>query len=92
VCVSHTGGAGPPLAAPPGCETTPELVFVPVSSCGFVSMYNFHLFNPPEFPRSVYHFLAVFCFELFLLGVDLKLGGVMASSSENKGKRPYVDD
>jgi hypothetical protein len=34
----------------------------------------------------------MFCFELFLSGVDLKLRGVMASSSDNKGKRPYVDD
>jgi hypothetical protein len=55
-------------------------------------MYNFRLFNPPESPRFVYRFLVVFCFELFLSGVDLKLGGVMASSSDNKGKGPYVDD
>jgi len=55
-------------------------------------MYNSRLFNPPESPRSVYHFLVVFCFELFLSGVDLKLGGVMASSSDNKGKGSYVDD
>jgi hypothetical protein len=34
----------------------------------------------------------VFCFKLFLSGVDLKLWGVMASSSDNKGKGPYVDD
>jgi hypothetical protein len=27
-----------------------------------------------------------------LSGVDLKLGEVMASSSDNKGKGPYVDD
>jgi hypothetical protein len=31
----------------------------------------------------------VFCFELFLSGVDLKLGGAMASSSDDKGKRPW---
>jgi hypothetical protein len=30
----------------------------------------------------------VFCFKLFLSGVDLKLGGAMASSSDDKGKRP----
>jgi hypothetical protein len=75
VCSSHTGGAGPPLAAPPWCESTPELVSIPVSSCDFISMYNFHLYNPSEYSRSVYRFLVVFCFELFLSGVDLKLGG-----------------
>jgi hypothetical protein len=31
-------------------------------------MYNFRLYNPPESPWSVYHFLVVFCFELFLSG------------------------
>jgi hypothetical protein len=72
VCFSHIGGAGPSLAMPPWCENTPELVSVPVSSCDFTSMYNFRLYNPPESPRSVYHFLVVFCFELFLSGVDLK--------------------
>jgi hypothetical protein len=55
-------------------------------------MYNFHLFNPPESPRSVYRFLVVFCFELFLSGVDLKLGGAMASSSDDKEKTPPEDD
>jgi hypothetical protein len=30
----------------------------------------------------------VFWLELFLSGVDLKLGGAMASSSDDKGKRP----
>jgi hypothetical protein len=34
----------------------------------------------------------VFCFELFLSGVDLKLGGAMASSSANKEKTPPEDD
>jgi hypothetical protein len=34
----------------------------------------------------------VFCFELFLSGVDLKLGGVMASSSSDKEKTPPEDD
>jgi hypothetical protein len=55
-------------------------------------MYNFRLFNPPESPRSVYRFLVAFCFELFLSGVDLKLGGVMASSSGDKEKTPPEDD
>jgi hypothetical protein len=31
----------------------------------------------------------MFCFELFLSGVDLKLGGDMASSRNDKGKRPW---
>jgi hypothetical protein len=63
---------GPPLAAPPWCENTPELVSVPVSSCDFPSMFYFGLYNPPVSPRSVYHFLVMFCFEMFLSGVDLK--------------------
>jgi hypothetical protein len=33
----------------------------------------------------------VFCFELFLSGVGLKLGGVMASSSGDKAKTPPED-
>ena len=86
------GWRGPTLAAPPPCENASELFSVPVSSCGFVSMNNFRLFNPSESPRSVYRFLVVFCFELFLLGVDLKLGGVMASSSGDKEKTPPEDD
>jgi hypothetical protein len=55
-------------------------------------MYNFRLYNPPEFPRSVYHFLVVFCFELFLSGVDLKFESTMASSSDDKEKTPLEDD
>jgi hypothetical protein len=54
-------------------------------------MYNFRLFIPPESPRSVYRFLVVFCFELFLSGVDLKLGGIMASSSGDKEETPPED-
>jgi hypothetical protein len=34
----------------------------------------------------------VFCFELFLSGVDIKLGGVMASSSGDKEETPSKDD
>jgi hypothetical protein len=34
----------------------------------------------------------VFCFELFLSGVYLKLEGVMASSSDDKEKAPPEDD
>jgi hypothetical protein len=74
------------------CENTPELVSVPISSCGFVLMYNFRLYNPSESPRSVYRFLVKFSFELFLSGVDLKLGGVMASSSGDKEKTPPEGD
>jgi hypothetical protein len=60
--ISHIGGAGPPLAAPTYCVSTPELVSVPVSSCDLVSMFYFHLYNPPDYPRSVYRFLVVFLF------------------------------
>jgi hypothetical protein len=55
-------------------------------------MYNFRLYNPPESPRSVYHFLVVFCFELFLSGVDLRFRSTMASSSNNKEKTPPEGD
>jgi hypothetical protein len=34
----------------------------------------------------------VFCFELFLSGVDLKFGGAMASSSNGKEETPPEDD
>jgi hypothetical protein len=34
----------------------------------------------------------MFCFELFLSGVDLKLGGSMASSSDDKEKTSLEDD
>jgi hypothetical protein len=34
----------------------------------------------------------MFCFELFLSGVDLKLRGAMASSSNDKEKTPPEDD
>jgi hypothetical protein len=50
-CFSHTRGAGPPLAAPPWCENTSELVSIPVSSFDFPSMYNFRLYNPPGVPE-----------------------------------------
>jgi hypothetical protein len=55
-------GAGPLLVAPPGGEVASELVYVPVSSYVFVLLLNFHLYNPPDCPRSVYHFLIVFLF------------------------------
>jgi hypothetical protein len=59
---SPPGGAGPPQATSAYGETTPELVSVLVSSCDFVSMFNFRLYNPPEYPRSVYHVFIVFSF------------------------------
>jgi hypothetical protein len=46
ICFSHVGGMGPPLAMPPRCENTSELIFVLVSSYDFILMYNFHIFNP----------------------------------------------
>jgi hypothetical protein len=81
---------GPPLATPPWCESTPELVSVPVSSCDFVLMYNFRLFNPPEYLRSVYRFLVVFCFELFLSGIALSFGVTMSSSGPSE-ENPLAD-
>jgi hypothetical protein len=43
-------------------------------------MFNFHLYNPPDFPRSVYRVLIVFCFDLFLSGVVLSFGAAMSLS------------
>jgi hypothetical protein len=34
----------------------------------------------------------MFCFELFLSGVDLRIRSTMASASNDKGKRPWEDD
>jgi hypothetical protein len=64
---SPPGGVGPLQATPPCGETTPELVSVPVSSCDFVSMFNFCLYNPPDYPRFVYRVFvsSYFCQELF---------------------------
>jgi hypothetical protein len=59
---SPPGGAGPLQAAPPCGETTPKLVSIPVSSCDFVSMFNFCLYNPPEYPRYIYRVFVVFSF------------------------------
>jgi hypothetical protein len=59
---SPPGGAGPLQATPPYGETTPELVSIPVSSCDFVMMFNFHLYNPLDCPRFVYHVFIVFSF------------------------------
>jgi hypothetical protein len=85
---SHIGGAGPPLAAPTYCVSTPELVFVPASSCDLVSMFYFRLYNP-RIARGLHiAFSSCFCFELFLSGVDFSFEGTMAPSSDDKGKRP----
>jgi hypothetical protein len=72
------------------CENAPELFSVPVSSRGFVLMYNFCLFNPSESPRFVYRFLVVFCFELFLSGIALSIGVTMSSSGPSK-ENPLAD-
>jgi hypothetical protein len=55
-------GAGPLLVAPHGGEAASELVSVPVSSCAFIMMFNFRLYNPPDCLRSVYRVLVVFLF------------------------------
>jgi hypothetical protein len=59
---SPPGGVGPPQSAPPCGESTPELVSIPVSSCDFLLIYNFHLYNPSKYPRSVYRVFVVFLF------------------------------
>jgi hypothetical protein len=56
------GGAGPLLAVPPSGVSASEFVSVPVSSCAFVLMFNFRLYNPPDCPRSLYHVFVMFLF------------------------------
>jgi hypothetical protein len=52
----------PLQAAPPCGETTLEVISVPVPSCDFLSMFNFHLYNPLDCPRFVYRVFIVFLF------------------------------
>jgi hypothetical protein len=77
---------------PPSGVFASELISVPVSSCAFVSMFNFRLYNPSDCPRFVYHFLIVFCFDLFLSGVVLSFRGTMASANNDKEKTPLKED
>jgi hypothetical protein len=70
---SPPGDAVPLLAAPPCGESASELVSVPVSSCDFILMFNFRLYNPPGLPEvciSCSHrvFVSIcFCQEFFLV-------------------------
>jgi hypothetical protein len=50
---SPPGGAGPLQAAPPCGKSTPKIVFIPVSSCDFASMFNFRLYTP-RITRGLY--------------------------------------
>jgi hypothetical protein len=77
---------------PPGGEVALELFSVPVSSCAFILLFNFCLYNPPNCLRSVYHFLIVFCFDLFLSGAILSFRGIMASANNDTEKTPSEDD
>jgi hypothetical protein len=89
---SPPGGEGPLLAAPPCGESTSELISVPVSSCDFVSMFNFRLYNPPDCPRSIYHVLIGFLFRSVSVRSCPYFRGIMASASNNKEKTPLEDD
>jgi hypothetical protein len=90
---SPLGGAGPLLAAPPCGETTPELISVPVSSCDFVSMFNFCLYNPPGLPEvCISCSRRVFVSIYFCQGIFLSFRGIMASASDDKGKKPLEED
>jgi hypothetical protein len=60
---SPPGGAGPLLAAPPCGESTLELISILISSCDFALLFNLCLYNPPEYPRFVYHVLVAFLFQ-----------------------------
>jgi hypothetical protein len=45
-----------------GRKRCPEFVSDPVSSCAFLLLLNFRLYNPTESLRFVYHFLVMFSF------------------------------
>jgi hypothetical protein len=53
---------GPLLAAPPRGVVASELVFAPVSSCAFLLLLNFGLYNLLDPPRFIYRFLVMFSF------------------------------
>jgi hypothetical protein len=55
-------GAGPLLVAPPGGVVASEFVSDLVSSCAFLLLLNFRLYNPSDSLRSVYRLLVVFSF------------------------------
>jgi hypothetical protein len=55
-------GAGPLLATPPCGVVTLELISILVSSCVFILLLNFHLYNPPDCLRSVYRVLVMVLF------------------------------
>jgi hypothetical protein len=83
---------GPLQAAPPCGETTLELVSVSVSSCDFVLVFNFRLYNP-QISRGLYIvFSSYFHFDLFLSGFVLSSRRIMASSSDDKSKKPMEED
>jgi hypothetical protein len=85
-------GAGPLLAAPPCGLVTSELVSVLVSSCAFVSLLNFCLYNP-WITRGLYiMFSSWFCFDLFLSRPVLSFRGIMAFANNYKEKTPSNDD
>jgi hypothetical protein len=89
---SPPGGTGPPKAAPPYGESTPDLDSIPVSSCDFISMYNFRLYNPRS-PRGLYIvFSSCFVLSYFCQELILSFESAMASSSDDKGKRPREED
>jgi hypothetical protein len=90
---SPPGGAGPLLAAPPCGGTTLELVSVLVSSYDFVSMIHFHLYNPPGLPEvCISCSRRVFVSICFCQEIVLSFRGIVASESDDKGKKPLEED
>ena len=61
-------GSGQPQAAPGYGEVASEPRFDSVSSYSLPFIVKLLLYNHTNLPRSVYRFLVVFCFELFLSG------------------------
>jgi hypothetical protein len=81
-------GAGPLLAVPPRGVVALELVSDPVSSCAFLLLLNFRLYNPP-IPRGLYIvFSSCFRFDLFLPDFILKSRATMSSSGSSKENSP----
>jgi hypothetical protein len=84
----------PLLAAPPGGEVASEVVFVPVSSFVFVLLLNFRLYNPLDYPRSVYRFLVVFLFQSVSVRSYFQFyrhHGLRQQASANKHKKETAE-
>jgi hypothetical protein len=88
VCSSHTGGVGPPLAAPPWCENTSELFSIPVSSCDLPSMFYFRLYTPRSTRGLYIIFSSYFVSSYFCQELISELGAPWPLQATTRAKGP----